>query len=123
VNDLSESVGMRETTIPVEAAGKRSTQQASESSDDLQSFLQEIRDLNNGGAQTGLRTPVTYRDWLWPVISGTVILLGLVGVAFLVLQVLAWPTWSWYACGGTTGAALLVLGIRVDGKRLRQLST
>jgi hypothetical protein len=113
---------MRETTIPVEAAEKRSTQRASDSDDDLQSFLQEIRELNNGGARTGLRIPVTCRDWLWPAISGTAILLGLVGVAFLVLQVLAWPTWSWYACGSTTGAALLFLGIRVDGKRLRQLS-
>ncbi|MHC4934082.1 MAG: hypothetical protein ACYTGV_18060 [Planctomycetota bacterium] len=114
---------MRETEFRFEAARKRSTQETSESSDDLQSFLQEIRELNNGGSHTGLRTPVTYRDWLWPAISGTVILLGLVGVAFLVLQVLAWPTWSWYACGSTTGAALLFLGIRVDGKRLRQLST
>ena len=119
---LRESVGMREATIPFGVAAKRSARQASETSQELQSFLEEIRELNNGGAPSGLRAEIDHRVWLWPAIAGAVILVGLIGVAFLVLNVLAWPTWTWYACGSTTGAALLVLGIRVDGKLLRRQS-
>jgi hypothetical protein len=90
---------------------------------DLQGFLEELREtvhFDKPRKPSAPRAEERHRDWVAPVVTGGLILLGLLVLAVILLLVLQLPVWVWYVSGGSMGAALLTWAFFADGKRVRE---
>jgi hypothetical protein len=87
---------------------------------DLDCFLEELRETIHYDKPRKPRAPSAeerHHDWVRPVVTGGLILLGLLGLAVILLLVLGLPVWVWYVSGGSLGAALLIWAICADRAR------